>query len=170
MTDTTQTPMKGTVREAINEQIKHEFDSAYLYLAMAVSFEESSLPGFAGWMYRQSEEETQHGRKFLKFLLDRGEHVQLLPLDQPPDSFRNALDAFEQALEHEKFITSRIHGLYELATRENDYPAQVLLNWFVEEQVEEEQTTSAIVDRLKLAGDEGAALLMLDGELARRTQ
>ncbi|TCJ20465.1 ferritin [Rubrobacter taiwanensis] len=168
MGETAQTPMKGAVSEAINEQIKHEFESAYIYLSMAASFEEASLPGMARWMRHQSEEELEHGKKFMNFLLDRGEHVRLLGIDQPPDSFRTPLDAFEQALEHEKFITGRIHELYELAVRENDYPAQVLLQWFIEEQVEEEQMTSEIVDRLRLAGDDGSAILLLDRELGER--
>lgn len=168
MSETKQTPVKGALSEAINEQIKHEFDSAYVYLAMATSFEEASLPGFASWMRQQSEEEVEHGKKFLNFLIDRGEHVRLLGIDQPPDSFREPLDVFEQALEHERFITAKIHGLYEMAVEERDYPAQVLLNWFVEEQVEEEQAAAAAVDRLRLAGDDGPALLQLDREFGQR--
>src|SRR5918997_5797836 len=139
MSESAQTPMKGAVRDAIGEQIKHEFYSAYLYLSMAGSFEAASLPGFAHWMRKQSEEEREHAMKFFDFLLDRGERVQLRAIDQPPYSFRSPLDTFEQALEHEKEITSRIHALYDLAVQENDYPAQDLLNWFDEEQVEEEK-------------------------------
>lgn len=106
--------------------------------------------------------------KLFDFLLDRGERVQLLPIEQPPNAFRSPLDTFEQALEHEKEVTSRIHGLYELAAREEDYPAQVMLNWFVAEQVEEEKSASEIVERLRMAGDDGAALLLLDKELGER--
>jgi ferritin len=163
-----QTPMKGAVRDAMNEQIKHEFYSAYLYLSMAGSFETANLPGFARWMRKQSEEEREHAMKLFDFLLDRGEQVQLLPIDQPPSAFRSPLDTFEQALEHEKEITSRIHRLYELAVQESDYPAQVLLHWFVEEQVEEEKAATEVVERLKLAGEDGAALLLVDKELGER--
>ena len=113
-------------------------------------------------MRQQSEEERQHAMKFFDFLLDRGEHVELPAIDQPPQTFRSPLDAFEQALEHEKEITSRIHDLYEISVEEKDYPAQVLLNWFVTEQVEEEKSATDILERLRLAGEDSAALLLLD--------
>jgi ferritin len=164
----TQTSMKDAVREAISEQIKHEFYSAYLYLSMAGSFEAASLPGFANWMRKQSEEEREHGMKFFDFLLDRGERVQLQVIDQPPYSFRSPLDTFEQALEHEKEITGHIHELYELAAQEKDYPAQVLLNWFVTEQVEEEKSATEIVEKLRMAGENSTALLLLDKEMGDR--
>lgn len=168
MSDSAQTPMKGAVRDAVGEQIKHEFYSAYLYLSMAGSFEVANLPGFAHWMRKQSREELEHAMKFFDFLLDRGEHVQLQAIEQPPYAFRSPLDTFEQALEHEKEITARIHGLYDVAVRESDYPAQVLLNWFVREQVEEEKATTEIIERLRMAGEDGAALLLLDNGLAGR--
>ena len=168
MSESAQTPMKGAVRDAVREQIKRELYSAYLYLSMAGSFETANLPGFARWMRKQSEEEREHAMKFFDFLLDRGEQVQLLPIDQPPSAFRSPLDTFEQALEHEKEITSRIHRLYELAVQESDYPAQVLLHWFVEEQVEEEKSATDIVERLRMAGEDSAALLLLDSELGER--
>ena len=168
MSEGAQTPMKGAVRDAMNEQIKHEFYSAYVYLSMAGSFEVATLPGFAHWMRKQYEEETGHALKFFDFLLDRGESVQLLPLEGPPHAFRSPLDTFEQALEHEKEITSRIHELYDLSVQEGDYPAQVLLNWFVTEQVEEEKVATEIVERLRMADDDSAALLLLDRELGER--
>ena len=168
MSEGAQTPMKGAVKDAINEQIKHEFYSAYVYLSMSGSFGVANLPGFAHWMRRQYEEETGHALKFFDFLLDRGESVQLLPLEGPPHAFRSPLDTFEQALEHEKEITSRIHELYDLSVQEGDYPAQVLLNWFVTEQVEEEKVATEIVDRLRMADDDSAALLLLDRELGER--
>jgi ferritin len=94
--------------------------------------------------------------------------VQLPSVDQPPSSFRSPLDAFEQALEHEKEVTAHIHEHYDLAIQEKDYPAKVLLDWFVQEQVEEEKTATEIVERLTMAGEDGAALLMLDKELGER--
>jgi ferritin len=160
--------MRGAVRDAIGEQIKHEFYSAYLYLSMAGSFEAASLPGFAHWMREQSEEEREHAMKFFDFLLDRGERVQLHAIDQPPYSFRSPLDTFEQALEHEKEITTRIHELYDLSVQEKDYSAQVLLNWFVAEQVEEEKSAAGIVERLRMAGEDSTALLLLDKEMGER--
>ncbi|MCA3749516.1 MAG: ferritin [Rubrobacter sp.] len=168
MTERAQTPMKAAVRDAIEEQVGHEFYAAYLYLSMAGSFEVANLPGFAHWMREQSKEELEHAMKFFDFLLDRGERVQLPALDSPPATFRSPLDAFEQALEHEKRVTASIHSIYDLAVREGDYPAQVLLNWFVEEQVEEEKAASEAVERLRMAGEDSAAILMLDAEMGRR--
>ena len=168
MSERAQTPINSEVRDALNEQIKHEFYSSYLYLSMAGSFEVAELPGFARWMRQQSEEEREHAMKFFDFLLDRGEHVQLQAIDQPPYAFRSPLDTFEQALEHEKEITSRIHQLYELSLQKNDYPAQVFLHWFVTEQVEEEKTATEVVERLRMASEDGAALLLLDKELGER--
>lgn len=168
MSESMQTPMKGAVKEAINEQIKHEFYAAYLYLSMAGSFEVANLTGFAHWMREQAKEETNHAMKFFDFLLDRGDHARLQAIDAPPYAFRSPLDTFEQALEHEKEVTSLIHDLYGLAVRENDYAAQVMLNWFVAEQVEEEKSATEIVERLRMAGEDSAALLLLDAELRER--
>lgn len=168
MSESAQTPMKSAVRDAVGEQIKHEFYSAYLYLSMAGSFEVANFTGFAHWMRQQAREEMEHAMKFFDFLLDRGEEVRLQAIEAPPYAFRSPLDTFEQALEHEKEVTSLIHDLYELAVRENDYPAQVLLNWFVAEQVEEEKSATEIVERLRMAGEDGAALLLLDREMGER--
>ena len=168
MNENAQTPMKGAVRDAMNEQIKHEFYSAYLYLSMAGSFEAAGLSGFCHWMRKQSEEEREHAMKFFDFLLDRGERVQLQAIDQPPSSFRSPLDTFEQALEHEKEVTAHIHELYDLAMQEKDYPTQVLLNWFVAEQVEEVKSATEIVEKLRMAGENSTALLLLDMELGDR--
>lgn len=168
VSESAQTPMKGAVRDAMAEQIKHEFYSAYLYLSMAGSFEVANLTGFGHWMREQAKEEVAHAMKFFDFLLDRGEEVRLQAIEAPPHAFRSPLDTFEQALEHEKEVTSLIHDLYGLALRENDYPAQVLLGWFVAEQVEEEKSATEIVERLRMAGEDGAALLLLDREMGER--
>ena len=164
MVENTQTSM----REATVEQVGREFYAAYLYLSMSGYFDWANLPGFALWMRKQYEEETQHALKLFDSLLDRGDRVQLSPIEPPPSSFRSPLDAFEQALEHEKQVTAHIHGLYDLALQEKDYPSKVLLDWFVQEQVEEEKSATEIVERLKMAGEDGAALLMLDKELGER--
>jgi ferritin len=168
MGENTQTQMMDTVREATGEQVGREFYAAYLYLSMSGYFEVANLPGFARWMRKQYEEETQHALKLFDSLLDRGEYAKLLPIEQPPSSFRSPRDAFEQALEHEKEVTTHIHELYDLAIQEKDYPTKILLDWFVQEQVEEEKSATEIVERLKMAGEDGAALLMLDKELGER--
>ena len=168
MSESAQTPMKSAVRDAMGEQIKHELYSAYLYLSMAGSFEVANLAGFAHWMRQQSREELEHAMKIFDFILDRGEHVELQAIEAPPYAFRSPLDTFEQALEHEKEITTRINDLYELSVRENDYPAQVFLSWFVTEQVEEEKSATDVVERLRMAGEDNAALLLLDSELGKR--
>jgi ferritin len=168
MSESAQTPMKGAVRDAMGEQIKHELYAAYLYLSMAGSFEVANLTGFAHWMRQQSREELEHALKFFNFLLDRGEHPELRSIEAPPYAFRSPLDTFEQALEHEKEVTGHINTLYELAVREGDLPAQVMLHWFVSEQVEEEKSATEIVERLRMAGEDSAALLLLDSELGDR--
>jgi ferritin len=168
MAEISQTPMKGAVREAMEAQVGHEFHAAYLYLSMAGSFEAANFPGFAHWMREQAKEEVEHAMKFFDFLIERGESVQLPAIDAPQSSFRSPLDAFEQSLEHEKKVTAQINEIYAHAVRENDYPAVVLLNWFVEEQVEEEASASQAVERLRMAGDDPTALLMLDSEMKDR--
>lgn len=168
MAEATQTPMKGAVREAMEAQVGNEFHAAYLYLSMAGSFDAANFPGFSHWMRSQAKEEVGHAMKFFDFLLDRGESVQLPAIDAPQSSFRSPLDAFEQSLAHEKKVTEQINEIYAHAVRESDYPAQVLLNWFVAEQVEEEKSASEIVERLRMAGDDPTALLMLDSEMKNR--
>jgi len=156
------------MQDALNEQIKHEFYSSYLYLAMSGYFETLNLPGFAHWMRAQSGEEYEHAMRLFDFVNDRDGSVELQALDQPPSEFQSPLDAFQQALEHERKISGLIHNLYALAVREKDYPAQVHLQWFVNEQVEEEKNATQIVEQLKLAGNDSAALLMLDSTLGTR--
>jgi len=157
-----------TIQNAINDQIKHEFFSSYLYLSMSAYFETLSLPGFARWMRVQSQEEHEHAMKFFDFLNDRGGSVELQALDQPAGEFQSALDVFEQSLAHERKVTALIHRLYELALKESDYATQTLLQWFITEQVEEEKNAGQIVEQLKMTGGEPSALLLLDRDLAGR--
>ena len=157
-----------TIQNAINQQIKHEFYSSYLYLSMSAYFETLSLPGFARWMRVQSQEENVHAMKFFDFVNDRGGSVELQALDQPPSEFQSPLDVFEQALQHERKVTTAIHQLYGVAAKENDYATQTLLQWFITEQVEEEKNAGQIVEQLKMTGGEPSALLLLDRELAAR--
>jgi ferritin len=160
--------ISSTIQNAINDQIKHEFFSSYLYLSMSAYFETLSLPGFARWMRMQSQEEHEHAMKFFDFLNDRGGSVELQALDQPAGEFQSPLDVFEQSLAHERKVTALINRLYELALKENDYATQTLLQWFITEQVEEEKNAGQIVEQLKMTGGEPSALLLLDRELAGR--
>ncbi len=156
------------LQSALNDQIRKELYSAYLYLAMAAHFEAANLPGFAHWMKAQSEEETEHGMKFYEFINDRGGRVKLQAIDQPPVEFGSPLEVFKVVVNHEEQVTASIHKLYALAQSENDYPTQVMLHWFIDEQVEEEKNANSIAEMLKLAGDQGAALLMADRALGAR--
>lgn len=156
------------VEAAINAQIQAEFQSAYLYLAMSAKFNEMGFGGFAHWLRLQWEEETVHALKFYDFLLSRDGSVSLGAIEKPEITFKTPLEAFEQVLGHEQYITSRIHDLYDLATKNRDYPLQTLLNWFVDEQVEEEDSVRAVIDTLRLIGDSGSNLFLLDRELGAR--
>jgi ferritin len=156
------------MQDSLNEQIQKEFYSSYLYLSMAAYFEAESLGGFAQWMRVQSQEEWGHGLKLFDHVNDRGGRVDLRAIEKPALEWKSPLAAFEQALEHEKFVTASIHKLYEAAVQENDHAAQVELQWFVTEQVEEEKNAADIVDQLKRVGSSGSALLMLDRQLGKR--
>jgi ferritin len=159
-----------SLQDALNNQIKHEMESAYVYLSMSAYFESLNLTGFARWMQMQSREEMSHAMKFYNFINDRGGRVLLQSIPQPPHEFQSPLEAFEKAYEHERKISALIHQIYDLAVKENDYPTQVMLNWFVEEQVEEEKSTSEVVELLRLSGGQGAALIMLDRQLGQRSE
>ena len=152
----------------MNVQINKELFSGYLYLAMAAHFEEVNLTGFAHWMKVQAGEELEHAMKFFEFLTEVGEKVVLDAIEKPDSNFGSPLKVAEQVLEHEQFVTSRIHFLYKLAVEANEYPTQIFLQWFVNEQVEEEKNATEIVERLKLGGESGNSLIMLDRALAQR--
>jgi ferritin len=156
------------MQDAINEQIKNELYSGYLYLAMAAYAEEQNLPGFAHWMKTQCQEEVEHAMKFFNYVAERGGRVELHAIDQPPVEFASPTALFEETLAHEKKVTALIHGLYDLALEEKDYASQVLLHWYIDEQVEEEKNASMIVDQLKLIEARGTAVLMLDKQLGKR--
>ncbi|NGP87280.1 ferritin [Aliifodinibius halophilus] len=161
--------IKQKVQNEINDQIQAEFQSAWLYLAYAAWFEEKNLEGFAHWMRMQWQEEQAHGMKFYNHMLSRGGTVELQALDKPVADAEESEEVFEKVLEHERYITKRIHSLYDLAKSEGDYPLQTLLHWFIDEQVEEENA-ERILERLKLIGDDNASLYMLDQELAGRSE
>ncbi len=154
--------------DAINDQINAELYSAYLYLAMAADFERKNLKGFAHWMEVQAKEEYGHAKKFYDFVIDRGGKVALKGIETPPGEWKSALSAFEESYGHEQKVTRRIHDLVDLAVAEKDHAASVLLQWYVEEQVEEEASASQIVEQLKMVGDSAQGLFMLDSVLGKR--
>lgn len=156
------------MQEALNEQINKELFSSYLYLSMAAYFENRNLPGFAKWMRIQAGEEREHAMKIFDHVLERGGEVDLKAIAAPERVWKSELAAFEAVLEHERFISKSIHDLYELASKERDYPAQVMLQWFIAEQVEEEANATAVVENLKRIQAHDTAVLMLDHRLGKR--
>jgi ferritin len=160
--------MHPELQQGFQEQMQREFASAYLYLAMAGFCAHRGLMGMAHWLRLQWQEELTHALKFFDFLLERGVQPQLRPLEQPPQAWDTPLRLFEDALAHEQRITQHIHELYRRSVELHDYPAQVFLHWFVEEQVEEENQARAVIEQLRLAGDSGVGLLMVDRQLGER--
>jgi ferritin len=160
--------LSKTMQDAVNEQIKNELHSAYIYLSMSAYFESSNLPGFAHWMRLQAQEEVAHAMKFFDHINDRGGQVTLMAIDGPPVAFDSPLGAFKMAYEHEQKVTGMIHNLYKMAVAGNDYPALSMLQWFVDEQVEEEKSALEVVEQLEMIGDHKMGLLMLDRELGQR--
>ena len=156
------------VEDAINAQIGREFYAAYLYLGMMSYFESRSLTGFGHWMRVQAQEEAGHAMRLVDFLLDRGGSVDLHAIEKPEVNFDSPLEVMRAALAHEQRVTGTINELYALAVKHNDYPVQVLMQWFVSEQVEEEKNAGEIVDQLELAAGSASALFVLDGRLADR--
>jgi ferritin len=157
-----------TMQDAINEQIQKEYHSSYLYLAMAAYCEASNLPGSAIWMRVQSREELTHAMKLFEHMVDRGGRVTLQAIPQPAAEYKSALDVFEKVLAHEQLVTASIHKLYALAVKENDYPGQIMLQWFVTEQVEEEKNAGQVVEQLKAVGESKTSLMLLDRHLGKR--
>ena len=154
--------------KAYNDQIQLEFESSFTYLQMGADFELRSLPGMATWMRMQSSEEHGHAMKFIQFVLDRGSKLELKAIAAPASTPETVVATFETALHHEQRVTKAIHELYGKALAGHDYSSLPLLQWFVNEQVEEEATVSTILDRLKMVGDDRTGLLFLDKELGAR--
>jgi ferritin len=160
--------LSNPVQDAINDQINHELYASYLYLSMSAYCETMNLPGAAKWMKLQAQEELGHAMKFFDYVVERGGKVSLRAVEQPPAEFGSLLSVFEQALQHEQKVSKLINDIYGIAVQEKDYPTQVMLQWFVEEQVEEERSAEEVVNYLKMAGDHPAGLLMIDGRLGAR--
>ena len=150
------------IQDAINAQINAEFWSAYLYLAMAMHFEAEGRAGVANWFRIQFKEEQAHAEIFMNYLNSRGGRVVLEPIAAVPSHWNSELSAFEDTLAHETKVTALINNLYALAEAEHDYATRGKLDWFVSEQVEEEETARGLIERLKLIGDNGLDLYTLD--------
>jgi len=161
--------ISGKVEKAFNEQIKNELESAYIYLSMAAYFHSAGLDGMAQWMRVQTQEELVHAMKFFDHIKDRDGRIKLLDLKQLKTEWSSPLEAFQDALKHEQFITGKINELAKLAGEENDEAAGILLQWFVKEQEEEEESASRNVEMLEKAGDSGEELIAVDRELGKRT-
>ncbi len=160
--------MDKQLEKLIQDQIKNEWYSAYLYLSMAAYFEGTNLEGFAAWMYKQAGEEQVHGKKMFDFLIDRGIKVVLQPIPQPPADFASPTAVFEMSYEHEQKVTALINGIADQADKVNDHPTKVFIQWFVTEQVEEEKNASRILDLLRKIPPNSAGIFQLDHRLGKR--
>lgn len=158
------------LEDSINKQINAELWSAYLYLSMSNHFTHEGLPGVANWFIKQFHEEQEHAMKFMEYMASKGSKVELKPIESVDTSWDSLLDAFEATLEHEKVVTALINDLVTLAREEKDYATDNMLQWFVSEQVEEEESVQEILDALHLIGDKGQGIYMLDKELSQRTE
>ena len=160
--------ISSKVERTLNDQIRDEFYSSYVYLSMAAQLESMNLKGFAHWMQVQAEEETKHGMKIYGHVNERRGKVILQPIKAPPSQWKSAKEMFTEAYKHEQKVTQSINKIVELARTEKDNATEVFLQWFVNEQVEEEATTNEITQKLQIIGDNGPALVMLDAELGKR--
>lgn len=160
--------IKPRMQTAINKQINAELYSAYIYFSMSSYFNNLNLSGFANWMQKQAKEEVQHALKFYNFIYERGGKVTLLAIAQPPKTFKSPLAAFQQAFRHEQQVTKLIHKLADIADSLKDRATLSFLDWFIDEQVEEEDSANQIVEQLKMIGSSKNGLLMLDQQLGKR--
>ena len=154
--------------KALNQQINAELYSSYLYLSMSAYFQSTNLGGFANWMRAQTQEELTHAMKIYDYVNERGAGLILEQVEQPPSQWSSPLAAFKQAYQHEQKATGMINKLVNLAVEEGDHATNIFLQWFVSEQVEEEASADEIVQKLKLVGDDGGAIFMIDRELGQR--
>ncbi len=159
--------MDAKMVEAINDQINFELYSGYIYYSMGTYLSDLGLSGMTQWMIAQTQEEMFHAHKMLMFLCERGERVELKAIDGPATSWESPLAAFENALEHEKIVTGRINDLVDMALELKDHATANFLQWYVAEQVEEEASVGGAADNLRLIGESGNALFMLDKEMGR---
>ncbi len=156
------------VAEALNKQINNELNASYSYLAMSAYFEAQDLPGFASWFRGHSAEEETHAMRIFDFVAKRGARIELEGIAKPHSDYASPVDVLEQALSQEQTVTGQINALFELAQAEKEYSTQNMLNWFLAEQIEEEDLFTSILDKVKAAGTDRWNLLLLDQELAQR--
>jgi ferritin len=156
------------MRDLMNEQIKNELESFYIYLSMVAYFHAQNLDGMAHWMRCQAHEEMIHAMKFYDHIIDRGGTVELLNLKQLKTKWKSPLEAWQDTLEHEKFITAKIHDLVKLSRKENDIASDTLLNWFSKEQIEEESNAEKVLRQMEMIGDSKQGIYLLDRDLAAR--
>jgi ferritin len=157
------------MEKALNGQLNAELYSSYLYLSMNAYFKSVNLDGFANWMYYQAQEELEHSMKFYDFVIQRGGKVHLAQIEAPPTEWDGPLAVFEATLAHEQKVTGLINDLVEIALEEHDHATNIFLQWFVSEQVEEEESVGGVLEQLKLMGDAKGGLFMIDRELAKRS-
>jgi ferritin len=160
--------LKENVLNALNSQLNAELYSAYLYLSMEAYFESIDLSGCANWMRAQSQEELMHAMKLYDYIVQRGERVTLSTIEGPQVEWDSPLVVFEHVYAHEQKVTGLINDLVDLSVSESDHATSNFLQWFVAEQVEEEESSSGVLQRIKLAGDSKSGLFMLDSELGQR--
>ena len=156
------------MQTALNGQLNAELYSSYLYLSMNAYFKSVNLDGFANWMYYQAQEELEHSLKFYDFIIRRGGKVQLQQIAAPSTEWNSPLAVFEATLKHEQKVTGLINDLVDVAHEERDHATSIFLQWFVSEQVEEEESVGGVLEQLKLLGDAKGGLFMIDRELSKR--
>ena len=160
--------LSKTMQDALNRHLNAEMYSSYLYLSMAAHFHAENLPGMAHWMGLQAKEEAAHAQQFFSYIAERGGRVLLSAIEAPATQWDSPLAAFEAALEHDRLVSGRIHGLMDQALAEKDHATAIFLQWFVTEQVEEEAHAEDIVHKLRMVGGSAGSLLMIDHQLAKR--
>ena len=160
--------IKKEMTDALNTQIVNEFYSSYLYLSMAADLEEKGLKGFGNWMRKQSVEEIEHGMKIYDYIIVQGGKIRLSAIKAPKSSWKSPMEIFHGSYAHEKKVTAMIHNLRKLALKLDDNKTVRFLQWYVDEQVEEEENASGVIKKLKIAGNSRAMILKLDSEMGRR--
>lgn len=160
--------LSDTMWKALNEQVKWEFESSYLYLGMAAWLNDQALPGFAHWMRKQAMEEQEHAMKIYSFIEERGNRVELLPIAPPQKDWKSPQEVIEQSLKHEQFVTGLIYKLVDTAAAERDHATSVFLQWFVSEQVEEEDTFRKVLDEVKMVKPSCSFMISLDRHMGKR--
>lgn len=163
--------LTADLEKKFNEQITLEFEASLVYRQLAIEADEQDLTGMASWLRHQADEEIAHAHKFIDHVVDRGNHASIGAINAPAvNPGLRPLEMFEASLAHEQRVSNAIRDLYREAEAAGDLDARPLLNWFVDEQLEEEATVSEIIGRIRLIGDDGAGLLRLDAELGSRSR